>query len=185
MDEYKRLYYFHRKDLIDKDAGDLSERKALRKRLNCKSFKWFLENVYPEKFIPDENVIGHGMIRNPGSNLCLDTMGRDEKATFNMGLFYCQNGKSSSEVFSLTKRDEIRREEMCLDALGKLNQTVSVMHCHEQRGNQEWKHNRETGTIIHSSSLCLDRAEIKSGGDVVINKCTGADSQKWELENYL
>ena len=46
----------------DKDAGNLTDRIELRKRLKCKSFKWFLDNVYPEKFIPDENVQAYGMV---------------------------------------------------------------------------------------------------------------------------
>lgn len=80
------------------DYGDLSERKELRERLKCKSFKWFLDNVYPEKFIPDENVHAWGMVRNPSSNLCLDTLQKDEKSVFDVGLYHCQNGASANEV---------------------------------------------------------------------------------------
>jgi polypeptide N-acetylgalactosaminyltransferase len=55
------------------DFGDITERTNLRDRLKCKSFRWFLENVYPEKFIPDENVYAWGMV------------------SFNMGNIYHQN----------------------------------------------------------------------------------------------
>ena len=46
----------------DKDVGDLTERKQLRERLKCKSFQWFLDTYYPEKFIPDMNVLAYGMV---------------------------------------------------------------------------------------------------------------------------
>lgn len=63
MDDYKRLYYLHRSDLkANMDFGDISSRVAIRENLKCHDFKWYLENIYPEKFIPDENCKGTGYV---------------------------------------------------------------------------------------------------------------------------
>lgn len=73
LDEFAEFYYQrigNTRNLTD--YGDISDRIALRERLQCKSFKWYLDNIYPEMFRPDR-AFANGAIANPASNRCLDS----------------------------------------------------------------------------------------------------------------
>ena len=76
MDDYKRLFYMNRPDLLQAKIGKLDNRNELKERLQCKPFKWYLDNVFPQKFVLDEpdHVFGYGRVRNSESSMCLDTM---------------------------------------------------------------------------------------------------------------
>ena len=88
MDDYVKYFFVHRKDLKEKiNKIDVSSRIELRKRLNCKSFQWYLENIYTEKkYIYDQDVIAYGTVRNPITNLCMDNLNKAEEKKHEMGM---------------------------------------------------------------------------------------------------
>lgn len=46
----------------------MTERLQLREQLGCKSFKWFLDNIYPELPIPEDRPGRFGMVRSDASS---------------------------------------------------------------------------------------------------------------------
>lgn len=113
MDEYKNYLYMRQPLVYSKlDPGDLTKQKALRKRLKCNSFKWFMENVafdLVKHFRLDEPSFAYGGVKNLGWNLCADTMSKDGMAP--VGVYPCAESLEYphlTQTFSLTLNQEIR-----------------------------------------------------------------------------
>lgn len=45
MDEYKEYYYIREPQIRKLELGDISAQVSLRNKLQCKPFKWFMDNV--------------------------------------------------------------------------------------------------------------------------------------------
>uniref|UniRef100_A0A672IIT1 UDP-N-acetyl-alpha-D-galactosamine:polypeptide N-acetylgalactosaminyltransferase 16 n=1 Tax=Salarias fasciatus TaxID=181472 RepID=A0A672IIT1_SALFA len=72
MDEYKQYYYSARPSAQGKAFGSIAERLALRRRLNCRPFRWYMENVYPELRVPEQDAVSSLLKQG---RLCLETRG--------------------------------------------------------------------------------------------------------------
>lgn len=99
LDEYSEIYY-KRIGNAKGDFGDVSSRKQLRKNLNCKSFKWYLDNVYPELFVPID-AAAQGYIRSLGfgGKTCLDSSASKKDIGKNVGLYPCHNQGGNQVCF--------------------------------------------------------------------------------------
>ncbi|XP_069186089.1 putative polypeptide N-acetylgalactosaminyltransferase 9 isoform X1 [Procambarus clarkii] len=180
LDEYKK-YYYERIGYDLGDFGDVSERKKLREGLGCKSFKWYLENVYPELFVPGD-AVASGEVRNlgAGGSTCLDSPARRANLHKAVGLYPCHK-QGGNQYWMLSKEGEIRRDEACMDYAGT---DVILYPCHGSKGNQYWEYNPETNRITHGSSKkCL--AITQDRKKLVMEDCNLSESrQKWKFENY-
>ena len=75
MDEYKEYLYQRRPHYRNIDPGDLSAQLAIRTKLKCKPFSWFMKEVafdLPKKYPPVEPpAVAEGEVRMIAASLCL------------------------------------------------------------------------------------------------------------------
>ncbi|XP_037809973.1 polypeptide N-acetylgalactosaminyltransferase 5 isoform X2 [Lucilia sericata] len=179
LDDWKEFYYSFYPGARKASAGDVSERKALRDRLKCKSFRWYLENIYPESLMPlDYYYLGE--IRNAETETCLDTMGR--KYGEKIGVSYC-HGLGGNQVFAYTKRQQIMSDDLCLDASAALG-PVNMVRCHNMGGNQEWVYDAEDKSIRHTNTgNCLQRPSREDPTTPLLRPCDFSQGQQWLMES--
>ncbi|XP_062604011.1 polypeptide N-acetylgalactosaminyltransferase 5-like [Saccostrea cucullata] len=172
LDDFKEYYYQHIKHDLG-EYGDVSARKSLRERLKCKSFDWFLVNVYPELIIPAEALYS-GEIRSKTQPVCLESPYRYAEVNKPLQVYAC-HGLKGNQYWLYTRRGEIRHDLYgCMDDSG---QTVFVNSCYGKGGNQNWTY-REDNTIQRvGSDRCLELSE--DGRSVSMKKCLGIDRQLW------
>ncbi|KAK5638663.1 hypothetical protein RI129_012958 [Pyrocoelia pectoralis] len=181
MDDYRRLFFMHQPGLENNPIiGDLTHRKQLRNKLRCKSFKWYLENVYPEKFIPDENVFAYGQVRNK-FDMCLDDLQLSEDKVGPLGLYQCHPYLAMSQFFSVSAKGELRKEHFCAEAFD--NFQVQLTECHSHRREQYWVVYRN-GTIYNPYfGKCLSSESVKDSKGLKIHLCKNSPHQKWKFTN--
>lgn len=191
LDEYKRLFYMNRPDLLTTDIGKTDKRKDFKAKMHCKPFKWYLDNIFPQKFILDDpdHVFAYGRVRNPQNSVCFDTMQNDEKDSYELGVYPCHDFVAASQFFSFSKKYEVRREDNCAEvsqfggAASSGAEKVQMVACNGNGGGQEWIHTKQGRMIHKETNKCLD---ARSGTEeLVVAPCKAVKSQIWYFDNYI
>ncbi|VDK42396.1 unnamed protein product [Anisakis simplex] len=185
MDDYKKFFYQVVPAAKNVDIGDLNERLSLRKNLQCRTFRWYLENIYPEAPIP-VNFKSIGQFKNVETQRCLDTLGNKEGGL--AGTATC-HGIGGNQAWSFTSNGEVRSDEICLTPKGRSQRTeimeVILEKCSTTgtSRNQQFDYDVQTTLLRHRvSGGCL---ELESEVTLLIKKCNPTSgSQRWELEGY-
>ncbi|XP_046550442.1 polypeptide N-acetylgalactosaminyltransferase 5-like [Haliotis rubra] len=168
LDEYKYLFYEQTSLLQASNYGDVSDRKKLRESLHCHSFRWYIENVYPEcPIVPAFNA---GEIRSVSSpDLCVD-------AGSSVPIVYPCHGTGGNQYWKLLPSGEVwqsNTRSLCVKE-GHLAHTQCWGH---NAGN--WTYTEEQSLELRSTDTCLTLAVNSS---LVMNPCNRGANQRWIFE---
>ncbi|XP_046388903.1 polypeptide N-acetylgalactosaminyltransferase 16-like [Ischnura elegans] len=127
LDDYKIFFYEAQPSAYDIPTGSLEQPQAVKDYMDCKSFRWYLEGLYPELKFPTTEALAFGQIKQ--GLRCLT-----EKILLTNN--YGAKGNQSLKVFK--------------------ESTVHVEVCDERSSNQQgWTYGGRMKSAIHKSNKCL------------------------------
>lgn len=193
MDEWREFFYLINpivnktlhKVGREKAFEKIGDRKMLRNRLNCKSFSWFLDNVWPEHFFPRRDRF-FGKVKQNSSNRCIQRptvrIGMGQAAVGAVETANCSNKLTTNQLFVFNSETGflMTDENICLDSGSDPmpSRQVILSPCNESK-RQRWKHSEESYLKHMSSGLCLDSSEPNR---VHLEVCNDQkQSLKWTL----
>lgn len=176
LDEYKRFFYDAKPAAKKIVINSIQQQRDLRRQLECKSFKWYLEYVYPELQLPNGDDVAFGQLRQ--GDVCLEADGLKHGDVVKIA--QCLPSKITQE-WTYGKGGEIRSGNVCLNAQDKeyTSLVVVIGNCvgHEQ-GTKRWsRHGRQ---LIHmKTALCLDKHDRWG---IILSEChPNTYSQQWDF----
>ncbi|XP_069970748.1 N-acetylgalactosaminyltransferase 6 [Penaeus vannamei] len=184
MDEYAEALYRRNPHLRDVDEGDVSREVEIRKKLKCKSFKWFLESVAPDllvKYPPVEPPdFANGTIRSKASpTLCLDNGSREYGDII---MYNCHGGYSQYFSLCWRKTIKIQNEQFCWMLPNSRDRAPSQFNCQNSHHvpAQSWRYDPDTQQIQSELHGWCVEASPKARTVHMANCDASNPDQKWE-----
>lgn len=185
FDDELEFFFKLRPQFRSIDVGDLSERFALRKSLNCKSYAWFIRNVYPELPL-ERDLLAAGQFKNDEGR-CMDTRGGDLSQGNPLHLGTCNDdpnkpNSNSNRFMMLLKDKRLMGLNYCCDS--GFAEELRFTNCHNKGGAQGFEYDPATRQIKQNNGKCV--AGDSGLQKIVMRTCNEGDvSQKWTFEyNY-
>ncbi|XP_016155161.1 PREDICTED: polypeptide N-acetylgalactosaminyltransferase 5, partial [Ficedula albicollis] len=132
LDEYKELFYGHAPQLLRGGAavGELGPQRGLRRRLRCRTFRWYLRNVYPD--LPAPLARASGLLVNEALAGCIAVEGTT------LAFEEC-DVNSTHQQFNYTWLRLVQHGELCLAPAGVLG-AVGLRRCQAGSRSLGWLH---------------------------------------------
>ncbi|CAH2092376.1 unnamed protein product [Euphydryas editha] len=188
MDEFAQFLYRRRPHYLRIDPGDLSEQKALRQKLHCKPFRWFMTQIafdLTAKYPPVEpNPFAEGQIR-PATHLqfCVDAHHGAQMEPLQIKA--CTRASAAEQDFQLSWHKDVRSKSrnMCWDVPDSSPKSPILLYsCHLGGGNQLWRYHPDTKRLKHGTNdNCLDWDPPTRS--LYIKPCDNSETQEWVIDS--
>lgn len=145
-DQYKEYFYTREPLARYLDMGDITEPLALKKKLKCKSFRWFMDEVaydVTDKFPNLPPNLHWGELRCAATEQCLDTTGRQPPAI--MAVQFC-HGRGNNQLIRLNAAGQLGVGERCIEGD---NQGIKLATCRMGTVDGPWQYDEKTFTLLH------------------------------------
>ncbi|XP_036037848.1 probable polypeptide N-acetylgalactosaminyltransferase 8 [Onychomys torridus] len=170
------------------DYGDISSRRALQKKLKCKSFDWYLKNIYP-LLKPLPNIVCYGRMKNSlDESVCLDrgpVSGNSPKMKpcrelSEQNVYYLLSGEFY--VGELIAKEDIN-EQYCLTDSGR-GEKPTLELCSEASKRGEhiyWDFQQGKSIKNRDTARCLEiKRDPSRTYRLVLENCT---QQTWKIQH--
>jgi len=171
--------------LSDKNftEGDISSRKAIRVRNQCKPYQHFVDVIktFSDVYFPIR-PLRKGSIRNKGTGKCLDIATTPEHKK-SIILYQCHKKISTNQFFIHTKNKQIRADgSAVLRVIQESRNETSVgvlVQCEDwPTPVTVWTYDVHSGSLQNAlTNLCLTATRSDS---LELKDCTGENKQFWE-----
>uniref|UniRef100_A0A9J8C6D8 Polypeptide N-acetylgalactosaminyltransferase n=1 Tax=Cyprinus carpio carpio TaxID=630221 RepID=A0A9J8C6D8_CYPCA len=140
------------------DIGDIRERKALRERLHCKPFNWFLKNIYSEMRTYTETI------------------------AYGVNVYYTSSQQLHVGGLSPTIDDD---DNKCLVDVNGRPRLLECSYASNKHMKLSWLFTQGGSIQNRKSKRCLElvaSADVDHGYQLALQQCS---SQKWTITNIL
>lgn len=180
LDDYKHKIYERDRAIYEKiNPGDLHNALALKKELNCKPFKFFVDKVVPDMLerypVADQGVFAKGAIQSK--------VRKDHCITYTkqkVKLRKCQPNLSKpghSQDFALTWYRNIKARQYIDQCL--VQENVHIESCTFEFEDEFWFYKEETQQLINPPTWNCLTGDFKTKS-LFMSPCDQRDeNQKW------